>query len=399
MNILRSIRKFLSDTSQSAKITSEIREGIDNQSVTLNHQLSEIREGVDNQSAMLNRKLTELIEGVKRQTEVMNNKMNKQIEILQTAQDISLKNLGSVNNGFQAPPKPANTFEDALKQHPLMFAHKTFNTNHPDYDATEARNFPGKIFNIDKDPGNLVYGELKKLIHGDEISEQRWSVILNETLEEAKTVPHADQVFQRKAFVEKYLEDLETQNSAFYRPGWVNLDDALFLYWVVRRLKPKVIVQTGVCNGLSSAFMMLALAKNGLDGTLHVVDMPPVYDSKDADWKVKGKVYGVVIPEGKNSGWLVPDAYKDRFEVLSGDAKLLLPGLLKKLGKVDMFYHDSDHTYDHMMFEFKEAKTYLTKSGVIVSDDISWNASLWDFADEYVVPAYNYRGSMGIACF
>jgi predicted O-methyltransferase YrrM len=52
-----------------------------------------------------------------------------------------------------------------------------------------------------------------------------------------------------------------------------------------------------------------------------------------------------------------------------------------------------------MMFEFAEAKKHLTKNGVIVSDDISWNASLWDFADQYQVPAYNYRGSMGIACF
>ncbi len=73
--------------------------------------------------------------------------------------------------------------------------------------------------------------------------------------------------------------------------------------------------------------------------------------------------------------------------------------MLKKLGTCDMFYHDSDHTYDHMIFEFEESKKYLTQNGVIVSDDISWNASLWDFADQYHVPSYNYRGSMGIACF
>jgi hypothetical protein len=51
-----------------------------------------------------------------------------------------------------------------------------------------------------------------------------------------------------------------------------------------------------------------------------------------------------------------------------------------------------------IIFEFTKAMKHL-KSGVIVSDDIAWNASLWDFADEYQAPAYNYRGSMGIACF
>jgi hypothetical protein len=107
--------------------------------------------------------------------------------------------------------------------------------------------------------------------------------------------------------------------------GVVNLDDALFLYWLIRQLKPRTIVQTGVCNGLSAAFMMLALAKNGPDGTLHVIDLPPVFDPKDPAWTEPGKIYGVVIPEGRTTGWLVPDAYRDRFEVWNGDAKDLLP--------------------------------------------------------------------------
>jgi len=181
--------------------------------------------------------------------------------------------------------------------------------------------------------------------------------------------------------------------------GWVNLDDALFLYWLIRQLKPRTIVQTGVCNGLSAAFMMLALAKNGPDGTLHVIDLPPVFDPKDPAWTEPGKVYGVVIPEGRTTGWLVPDAYRQRFEVWNGDAKDLLPRMVDKIASVDMFYHDSDHTYDHMMFEFREAKRKLPKGGLVVGDDISWNASVWDFADEYRVPSFNFKGAVGVAFF
>jgi cephalosporin hydroxylase len=64
-----------------------------------------------------------------------------------------------------------------------------------------------------------------------------------------------------------------------------------------------------------------------------------------------------------------------------------------------MFFHDSDHTYNHMMFEFKEAKRKLVAGGLIVADDISWNASLWDFADQNGVPSYNFKGTVGVALF
>ena len=49
-------------------------------------------------------------------------------------------------------------------------------------------------------------------------------------------------------------------------------------------------MQTGVCNGLSSAFMMLALAKNGPEGKLYVVDLPPLFDGlKQAAREVGGR--------------------------------------------------------------------------------------------------------------
>jgi predicted O-methyltransferase YrrM len=218
-------------------------------------------------------------------------------------------------------------------------------------------------------------------------------------LVEASSVPHAEQVFERRSFVEQYMSELACKYRAHYVPGWVNLDDALFLYWLVRQIKPRTIVQTGVCNGLSAAFMMLGLVKNGPDGTLHVIDLPPVFNPDDPAWTVEGNVYGVVIPEGKTSGWLVPDAYRERFEVWSGDAKDLLPKMVDKLDAVDIFYHDSDHTYNHMMFEFHQAKRKLSKGGLVVGDDVSWNASVWDFADEFGVPSYNFKGAVGVAFF
>jgi predicted O-methyltransferase YrrM len=375
-------------------------------------------QGIDNQSRLLNEKLEQLIEGMNNQSRLLNDKLiamidrqNAQIE-LHKAEIAAIRAILTGDRGgidlstIQVPPVPAarpvpagTTLETALAHLPLMIDAKTYNTSHPDYDSTLVRNFPGKIFNADKPCANAIYANLKQFATGDHVPDSAWSQILKDALEEASTVPHADQVFERRAYIENYLREITNAYQAHYAAGWVNLDDALFLYWLVRKLNPKIIVQTGVCNGLSSAFMMLGLVKNGPQGSLHVIDMPPVFNSKDPGWTIKGQVYGVVIPEGKSSGWMVPDAYRNRFEVWNGDAKDLLPKMVDKVNSIDLFYHDSDHTYDHMMFEFREAKRKLRPGGLIVGDDISWNASVWDFADQHGVPSYNFKGAVGVAFF
>ena len=281
---------------------------------------------------------------------------------------------------------PQTALRNAMEQIPLLRAERTYNTFHPDYDASLVRNFPGHIFNHDLPCNNVSFRALVRLGRRRKVPNRAWNAVLRAALAEASSVPHAHEVFERRAFVERYVSGLAAKYHSHYVPGWVNLDDAIFLYWLVRQAKPRMIVQTGVCNGLSAAFMMLALVKNGPEGRLRVIDLPPVFDPDDPAWTVAGTVYGVVIPEGRTTGWLVPDAYRNRFEVWNGDAKDLLPKMVDNVDSIDFFFHDSDHTYDHMMFEFRQVKRKLTKGGLLVSDDVSWNASVWDFADEIPGP-------------
>lgn len=292
----------------------------------------------------------------------------------------------------------AGSFDKAMAN-PLLIADKTYNGAHPDYDPTVVRNFPGRIFNADKPNDNVLYAEIRKLAFGQRVPRYVWRSVLKKAMAEAATVPGFEQVMERKTFVERYLAEMGRKYGAHYNAGWVTMMDAQYLYWVVRRLQPKVIVQAGVSNGLSSAFMMLALAKNGPEGKLYTVDLPAIFDGGDPAWTRKTVVYGVAIPEGQSSGWLVPDIYRDRFESLVGDAKDLLPPLIDRLDHVDLFFHDSDHTYAHMMFENEQALRKLAPGGVILADDVSWNSSLWDFADTHGVPSYNFRGTVGAAFF
>jgi predicted O-methyltransferase YrrM len=377
MKVIDTLRRMVGNTDAAVDKLDALIGGCANQSDLLNRKFDQVIAGLDNQSDLLNRKFDRLIEGVVRDREFGDGAMQ-------------------VPDAMQAP---AATLREAMEQMPLLIAERTYNTSHPDYDARVVRNFPGHLFNHDKSCENTAFRVLGSLAQGEEVPDQVWPAVLAEALVEAASVPFAAQVFERRSFVEQYLTELGRKYHAHYVPGWVNLNDALFLYWLVRQVKPRRIVQTGVCNGLSAAFMMLGLVKNGPEGTLHVIDLPPVFDPRDAAWTVEGKVYGVVIPEGKASGWLVPDTYRDRFEVWNGDAKELLPKMVERVDSIDFFYHDSDHTYDHMMFEFHQAKRKLNKGGLVVGDDVSWNASLWDFADEFGVPSYNFKGAVGVAFF
>jgi predicted O-methyltransferase YrrM len=153
-------------------------------------------------------------------------------------------------------------------------------------------------------------------------------------------------------------------------------DEGLRLYRLLRELRPRVAVETGVCNGVSTAFLLLALEDNG-EGELHSIDLPEVAGAEyepGTFWDGKG---GAVIPPGKDPGWMVPPALRSRWQLVLGRSQDELPPLLESLGEIDFFMHDSEHSYECMSFEFRTAWAALRDGGVLVADDVNVN-SAWD---------------------
>lgn len=136
------------------------------------------------------------------------------------------------------------------------------------------------------------------------------------------------------------------------------------LYVVVRALKPAVTVETGVASGVSSAHILRALSANGT-GTLYSIDLP--------------RATGTQLPRGRSPGWLVPDALRRRWKLSLGDSRTLLPHLLATLDRVDLFFHDSDHSYDNMYFELEQALPRLSPGGLLVCDDSTLHTAWVDF--------------------
>ncbi|MFN2471648.1 MAG: class I SAM-dependent methyltransferase [Gaiellaceae bacterium] len=152
--------------------------------------------------------------------------------------------------------------------------------------------------------------------------------------------------------------------------------EGLSLYGLLRDLSPGVAVETGVCNGVSTAFLLLALERNGA-GELHSVDLPEIAGEEYAPgtfWDGKG---GAVIPAGKEPGWMVPEHLRDRWQLTLGRSQDVLPPLLERIGPIDFFMHDSEHSYECMSFEFHTAWTPLREGGALAADDVTLNPA-WD---------------------
>jgi hypothetical protein len=147
------------------------------------------------------------------------------------------------------------------------------------------------------------------------------------------------------------------------------------LYALTRILRPDRIVETGGTPGKSSSFILRALERNGA-GHLWTVDLaPPSAGGRELS-PCEGHAF---TPHGLTSGWAIPSALLERHTVVSGDACEKLPPLLRSLGSIDIFIHDSDHSYEHMMWEFEAAFPYARSGGVIWSDDVLGNSAWPDF--------------------
>lgn len=129
------------------------------------------------------------------------------------------------------------------------------------------------------------------------------------------------------------------------------------LYVLVRAHRPRVVVETGVGPvGATSAFILEALRANDL-GRLVSVDSDRY-----------GAAYGVELGEG------ISEALAARHTLVVADSRHSLAQILSQLPPVDLFLHDSDHSFANMFAEFATAWPQLRSGGFLLADDCNNNA-------------------------
>ena len=192
--------------------------------------------------------------------------------------------------------------------------------------------------------------------------------------------------------LEKGREQHEAVIAAGHSLGAIGYAEGTYLYAVLRTVRPGVMVETGVANGFSTAFSLLALQANG-EGHLHSIDLPREV-GRDYEpgtfFEGEGRAG---IPPGSQSGWLIPEELKGRWTLVPGKSQDELPPLLGRLGTIDAFMHDSEHSFDCMWFEFNAAWPALRLGGVLVSDDVNSTEAFGRFAaQESRIPVRLARG-------
>lgn len=147
-------------------------------------------------------------------------------------------------------------------------------------------------------------------------------------------------------------------------PTEYSLDDksGLLLYLLCKIIQPEKVVETGVAYGLSSMYILQALEENH-KGSLYSID------SVFSPWQTKEMI-----------GAAIPSHLKQRWKFVFGSSYEKLNTLMSSLGSIDIFLHDSLHTYKNMMYEFETALPFIAKNGFLISDDIGDNNAFYDFS-------------------
>ena len=175
-----------------------------------------------------------------------------------------------------------------------------------------------------------------------------------------------DEVHDLEIRLKKFLNSLEndefpSQKKPYPTDYSIQEDSRLLLYGLCRITQPLIVVETGVAYGISSSYILHALKKNG-KGTLYSID------DTFRPWETK-----------KMIGAAIPNELKENWELIVGKSSDKLKEISSSMNNIDIFLHDSLHTYKNMFFEFNLMWPCIKKNGFLLSDDISDNNAFIDF--------------------
>jgi Methyltransferase domain len=154
-----------------------------------------------------------------------------------------------------------------------------------------------------------------------------------------------------------HIVDATTKSDwAFIADKEVRLGRRIGWYAIVRVIKPKIVIETGVDKGLGSCVLTAALKKNAQEG--HA-----------------GHYYGLDI--NPKAGYLLSDDYAHYGSILYGDA---IESIKAFDGVVDLYINDSDHSAEYEALEYRAMVNKLSDHAIILGDNSHVSAKLLEFS-------------------
>ena len=140
----------------------------------------------------------------------------------------------------------------------------------------------------------------------------------------------------------------------------IEIDYARRIGWYafIRATKPKLVVETGVDNGVGSCVIAAALIRNLEDG-------------------FSGRYIGTEI--NKDAGKYFSGVFSTVGEIRYGDSIELLEQIRED---IDLFINDSDHDVDYEYNEYMTIRNKLSPQAIILGDNSHVSNSLVKFSNE-----------------
>jgi predicted O-methyltransferase YrrM len=177
--------------------------------------------------------------------------------------------------------------------------------------------------------------------------------------------------FSKEIRTSEFMSDMIRRRDDYGSEGVMGALDCATLYGLTRWLRPVVLVESGGFIGMSSAFILKALADEKL---------------------ATSKLYSIELSEDCEQGALIPEELQSSrgFVPMRGRIEDFLKG--DQLPRsIDMFLHDSSHSYQHMLWEFRQFWPRLRDGGLLVSHDVQMNAAF----PEFVTKTYAHEKKTG----
>jgi predicted O-methyltransferase YrrM len=163
--------------------------------------------------------------------------------------------------------------------------------------------------------------------------------------------------FAKDIRASEFMAEMIRRRDIYGSEGVMGALDCATLYGLTRWLRPTVVVESGGFIGMSSAFILKALADEKL---------------------TTAKLYSIELSAECDQGALVPEQLRLQFVPMRGKVEDFLKR--EQLpSPIDMFLHDSSHSYRHMLWEFRQFWPRLRDGGLLVSHDVQMNAAFPEF--------------------
>lgn len=130
-------------------------------------------------------------------------------------------------------------------------------------------------------------------------------------------------------------------------------------YALARVVRPALIIETGVHDGLGSMLLLRALEHNEADGH-------------------PGRL--VSFDVNPTAGWLVGN--DPRWDLRIQSSREGMPQVIEQAGEVGMFIYDGWHSYDDERRDLEAAAGHLADDGILLSDDAQVTHALADLCQE-----------------